>query len=203
MMAKSKFLNSTDAVNAIINEAIPLFAKAGFTGVSMRDIAQAVGISTASLYHHFPDKQTLYLRSIAQAFADKAQGISTVLAKKGTPEQRLTKFIARFTKLMSQDSHFRMLFQRELLDGDETRLRLLAEQVFQPQFVNVAKLAKELIPNGDAHLMVISISGLVLFHLETTPLRQFLQGGRAEHNDPDVIARHVTTLLLKGIKGCG
>jgi len=202
-MARAKFLNSSDAVNTIINEAIPRFAKAGFSGVSMRDIAKAVDISTATLYHHFPDKQTLYLRSMAQAFADKAEGISTVLAEKGTPQQRLTKFIARFTKLMSQDSHFRILLQRELLDGDETRLRLLAEQVFQGQFANVAELAKKLAPNCDAHLMAISIAGLVLFHLETTPLRKFLPGGHAEHNDPDVIAQHVTMLLLKGVKGCG
>ncbi|RKZ46894.1 MAG: TetR/AcrR family transcriptional regulator, partial [Candidatus Parabeggiatoa sp. nov. 2] len=82
-MAKSKFLNSSDAVNTIINEAIPRFAKAGFSGVSMRDIAKAVDISTATLYHHFPDKQTLYLRSMAQAFSDKAEGISAVLAEKG------------------------------------------------------------------------------------------------------------------------
>jgi TetR/AcrR family transcriptional regulator len=200
-MARAKFLNSTNAINTIIGEAIPRFAKAGFSGVSMRDIAKAVGISTATLYHHFPDKQTLYLRSLAHAFAEHSEKTLSILAEKGTAEQRLTQLIAHFAKSMSQNNHFRVLIQRELLDGDETRLSILAEQIFQPSFLKVTELAKELNPNCDAHLMAISIASLVLFHLETAPLRQFLPGGRTEHNNPEVIAQHVTSLLLKGIKG--
>jgi TetR/AcrR family transcriptional regulator len=199
IMARAKFLNSTDAINAIMNAAIPLFAKAGFSGVSMRDIAKVVGISTATLYHHFPDKQTLYLRSIDHACADKHEEIAILLTENCPPPQKLAKFIVCITKQMSEDNDFRILMQRELLDGDEARLRLLAEQIFQSQFIQIAELAKELNPNCDAHLMAISMIGLVLFHLETTPIRQFLPGGCAEHNDPDVIAQHVTTLLLKGI----
>lgn len=202
-MAKAKFSASHSAVDAILTAAIPLFAQAGFSGVAMRQVAQAVGISIATLYHHFPDKPTLYLKTIEAAFADKAAGIAAVLAETGTPEQRLQKFVLRFTEMMSQDSYFRRLLQRELLDGDETRLRLLANQVFKAQFLNIAKLAQELVPGCDPHLMAISIAGLVLFHLEMTPLRQFLPGGCPEHNQPDIIARHVTALLLGGVQCCG
>jgi hypothetical protein len=52
-------------------------------------------------------------------------------------------------------------------------------------------------------MMAISIAGLVLFHLETTPIRQFLPGGCTEHNDPEFIAEHVTQLLLNGVMKCG
>ena len=60
----------------ILDLAIPLFAKSGYAGVSMRDIANVVGIKAASLYHHFPDKQSLYLQAMARAFEDKAQGFA-------------------------------------------------------------------------------------------------------------------------------
>jgi len=63
-VARAKFATSPDALNAIFHKTIPLFANSGFSGVSMRHIAKAVGVSIATLYHHFPDKQALYLRCI-------------------------------------------------------------------------------------------------------------------------------------------
>ena len=186
----------------ILKLAIPLFARSGFAGVSMRDIARAVGVSAASLYHHFPDKQTLYLQAMAQAFEAKAEGFKAVLSATGSAEQRLEKFVATFTKLMSEDPDFRALLQRELLDGDDTRLKLLAEQVFQEPFAAMGELASELVPGCDAHMVAISIASLILYHLETTPIRRFLPGGKAKHNKPTVIARHVTCLLLHGLQGC-
>jgi TetR/AcrR family transcriptional regulator len=201
-VAKAKFPNSTEAVNAILNESIPMYASNGFSGVSMRHVAKAVGISIATLYHHFPDKKTLYLKTIERAFSDKAEGISDAINIPGTKEERLQSFILRFTQLMSSDPNFRILLQRELLDADNSRLQILADQVFKEQFQNVLQLAKEIAPMCDPHLMAISIVGLILFHLETTPIRMFLPEGRSEHNEPKVIAHHVYKLLKNGILRC-
>ena len=198
-MAQAKYANASDAVKAIFQQAIPLFAQFGYSGVSMRHVSTTVGISIATLYHHFPDKKTLYLRCIKEAFSNKAAGLSEVLSQQGTKEEQLQRFIHRFTCLMSEDENFRRLLQRELLDGDETHLRLLAKDVFQVQFKGIADLAKRLAPQCDAHMMAISMIGLILFHLETMPIRPFLAEGQDKHNDPEVIATHVTQLLLMGI----
>ena len=186
----------------ILELAIPLFAQCGYAGVSMRDIADAVGLQAASLYHHFPDKQTLYLQAMAHAFEDKARGFAEALTVTGTPENRLADFVQTFTTLMSKDPDFRALLQRELLDGDEMRLRLLAKEVFREPFVAMEDLANELVPGCDTHMVAISIASLILYHLETAPIRRYLPGGRARHNRPAVIAEHVTRLLLNGLKGC-
>jgi AcrR family transcriptional regulator len=179
----------------ILEKAIPLFAKAGYAGVSMRSIGNAVGITQAALYHHYPDKQSLYLAAMNHAFADKAVGITDALRSDGTPVERLERFIKSFTRLMASDPDFQALLQRELLDGDETRLQLLAEQAFFEPFQAMMELARELAPDCDAHMAAISMAGLVLFHFETAPVRQFLPGGAKRHNDPKVVARHVTRLL--------
>lgn len=179
----------------ILDKAIPLFAKAGYAGASMRDIASSVGITQAALYHHYPDKQSLYLAAMGHAFSDKAIGITDALRSDGTPAERLERFIDNFTKLMASDPNFRALLQRELLDGDETRLRLLAEQAFLEPFQAMTELARDLAPDCDAHMVAISMAGLVLFHFETAPVRQFLPGGAKRHNDPKVVAKHVIRLL--------
>jgi len=185
----------SDTAHIILEKATPLFAKAGYAGVSVRDIARAVGITQAALYHHYPDKQSLYLAAMSHAFSDKAVGITDALRSEGSPTESLERFIKSFTKLMGNDPDFRALLQRELLDGDENRLKLLAEQAFLEPFQAMMELARDLAPDCDAHLVAISMAGLVLFHFETAPVRQFLPGGAVRHNDPKVVAKHVTRLL--------
>ncbi|PCJ88403.1 MAG: TetR family transcriptional regulator [Thiotrichaceae bacterium] len=184
-----------DTALLILEKSLPLFARAGYSGVSMRNIASAVGISGAALYHHYQDKQSLYLATMEYAFSDKATGIQSALDNTGTPEQRLERFVANFTKQMASDPDFRALLHRELLDGDEQRLKLLAENVFIEPFKSIKQLAQEMALNCDAHLLAISMAGLILFHFETESIRRYLPGGLKKHNDPKVIARHVIGLL--------
>ena len=183
----------------ILEQAIPLFAAHGYSGVSMRDLSKAVGISAAALYHHYPDKQSLYLGAMEHVFADKAEGIDEALSGTGTPLERLELFVTRFVELMGSDPNFRALLQRELLDGDEKRLELLAERVFLGPFEAVTALAKDLAPECDPHMLAISMAGLVLFHFDTAPIRRFLPGGQPEHNDLSVVAKHITHLLSKAL----
>jgi len=187
--------NHTDTRVLILDIAIPLFAEQGFSGVSMRNIANKVGISAAALYHHYPDKQSLYLAAMERAFADKAEGITAAARQSGPIEDRLYAYVKSFTKLMANDPNFRTLFQRELLDGDESRLQLLADKVFGEAFKAMTELASELDPDGDPHLLAISMAGLVLFHFETEPVRRFLPGGLKKHSNLKVVTEHVYNLL--------
>ena len=45
----------------IIEQATRLFVARGYAGISMREIAEAAGISKAGLYHHFVDKEALFM----------------------------------------------------------------------------------------------------------------------------------------------
>lgn len=45
---------------AILDAALQLFSTQGFRSTSTRDIADAAGISTGALYHHFSDKELIF-----------------------------------------------------------------------------------------------------------------------------------------------
>jgi hypothetical protein len=96
---------------------------------------------------------------------------------------------------MASDPDFRALLHRELLDGDEKRLKLLAENVFTEPFKAIKQLAQDMALDCDAHLLAISMAGLILFHFETESIRRYLPGGLKKHNNPKVIAQHVISLL--------
>lgn len=49
-----------DTKTIIWEEALTLFALKGYEGVSMRDIAEAVGIKAASLYKHYQSKEEIF-----------------------------------------------------------------------------------------------------------------------------------------------
>ncbi|MEA2084069.1 MAG: TetR/AcrR family transcriptional regulator [Thermodesulfobacteriota bacterium] len=184
----------------ILKIAIPLFAREGFSGISMRRLADEVGFNAASLYHHFPDKETLYIATIKYAFADKAQRLTEPLTMSAPPRERLKLLITRLCQQTHDDPDFSRLVQREILKGDEKRLELVAKEVFQNMFQGISELCRELGPDYDAHLLTFSIIGLVVYHYQTAPIRLFLPGGKAEHNDPEVVAHHVTALLLHGFR---
>ena len=52
--------DAQDTRGRIVEQAFALFAERGYRGVSVRDIAVAVGIKDASLYNHFPSKQAIF-----------------------------------------------------------------------------------------------------------------------------------------------
>jgi AcrR family transcriptional regulator len=44
----------------ILEAALRLFAHRGFGATSVRDVAEAAGVSKGNVYHHFPDKESIF-----------------------------------------------------------------------------------------------------------------------------------------------
>lgn len=44
----------------LVRGAIPLFSARGYGSVTMRQVASELGVSTGTLYHYFPSKQSLF-----------------------------------------------------------------------------------------------------------------------------------------------
>jgi AcrR family transcriptional regulator len=51
---------------AILDAALDLFSSQGYRGTSIREIAGAAGVSTGNVYHHFPDKETIFQTVLGQ-----------------------------------------------------------------------------------------------------------------------------------------
>ena len=53
-------LDSHARKRAILDAALPLFARKGFAATTTKEIAQAAGVSEALIFKHFPSKASLY-----------------------------------------------------------------------------------------------------------------------------------------------
>lgn len=74
----------------IQTEAARLFVASGYHGVSMREVAQAVGVTKPALYHHFADKEALFLALLEGALSMLAGIVDQARAKTGVQEQLQT-----------------------------------------------------------------------------------------------------------------
>lgn len=93
----------------ILARAAALFAKRGYAGTSMNDVAEAAGVSKAALYHYVPDKEGL-LAAIAGAHIDRLGAlVDAVLADSAgdDPERRVRRLVEAFLAAYAdaQDEH--------------------------------------------------------------------------------------------------
>ncbi|AYR26233.1 TetR/AcrR family transcriptional regulator [Herbaspirillum rubrisubalbicans] len=109
----------------IVEQAAALFARNGFVGTSMNEVALACGLSKASLYHYFADKHQL-LMHICEGHIDRLCALVDEVAEQDLPpEPRLRLLIQRFVEEYSdaQNEH-RVLTEdvRFLEPGDQKRI---------------------------------------------------------------------------------
>lgn len=86
----------------ILMEATILFAKSGYAAVSMRDLAEVIGIKPASLYNHFNSKEALWeavLEHTTELYLLYFKQLGEALEAVRTFEEGLTLMFTEPTKL--------------------------------------------------------------------------------------------------------
>ena len=56
----------------VLDAALDLFSHQGYRGTSVKEIAEAAGVSTGNVYHHFPDKEAIF-----RTLLDEYQQVTT------------------------------------------------------------------------------------------------------------------------------
>ena len=112
---------------AILKTATTLFLKKGFSGASTRDIAKQIGITQPALYHHFNDKEVLYLAVLTNLCGKVRQDINKVMRKQQiAPEERLygiTEVLKKHHPLNVYDQYQEA--KRELSESAQRKLDML------------------------------------------------------------------------------
>ena len=193
-----------DSKENILQTAVALFSRQGFEGVSMRNLAKSVNMSTAAVYHHFPNKQALYLQAMQFAFAKQASAFDEVWQAELEADEKLIRFVSCLAEVLTTDVDFRRFMQRELLDADSERMQMLASQVFQEQFKQLMAVIEQISGSRQqVHFSALSVIALVCDIIQMQPLSRHLPGWKEEHEQVDFIASHVLNLLMNGIKSKG
>ena len=83
----------------ILESSLKLFSEKGYEGVSMREIAAAVGIRGASIYNHFKGKEDIF----QGIFEEMTQRYDNMAAMLSIPTEETTEAAQRFIGLGEQE----------------------------------------------------------------------------------------------------
>jgi AcrR family transcriptional regulator len=121
-------LDSDERRKAIVEAAVPLFARNGFAGTTTRELAAAAGVSEALLFRHFPSKQSLYREILALGCeGDPAlEKLATLPASTETLVGIVRFMVRRFVLGEEAERHeldlrMRLMLHSILEDGDYAR----------------------------------------------------------------------------------
>jgi AcrR family transcriptional regulator len=82
----------------VIDAAIQVFWRRGYSGASIQEIADAVGVLKGSLYHYIGSKEELLARIFQEAYEESLIVMSEVSAMDGPPLDRLHEYLKRYIK---------------------------------------------------------------------------------------------------------
>lgn len=81
--------NKIDCTNSILKASRRLFSKDGYTETHMQDIAEKAGVSKATLYNYFPNKESLLIGIVNQMHQELKQGDARREKEYASPKDRL------------------------------------------------------------------------------------------------------------------
>lgn len=177
------------------------FAERGFSGTSLADISDEVGIRPPSLFHHFPSKVALYRAVLLDAFDDWfALMDETMAAEVADGWHQVERVIRTAFRFFVERPDFVRLARWEALEGGPILVEELTT-VLRPLFERaVGFLEREMeagtIRRCDARRLVITGYGAVLSYLSDAPLVASLLG--EDPTSPEALAveqEHIVDLF--------
>ena len=170
----------------ILDCAEALFARRGFAGVGMAEVAEQAGLSKSSLFHHFASKAQLYAAVMSRIVDRIDAGLMRSLAEGGGPLQRLERWIEVVVDLLAAHPTYARLLLRSLFEDDELAGELPEEQAVNATITRIVTAIERLLHEGiqsgvfrTVHVAhtVQSIIGTTVFHFASGEFGAELFGG--------------------------
>lgn len=101
-----------DTREKIREVALELFSSRGFDQTSLREIAERVGLTKASLYYHYPSKQAL-LSAIVAPLVDGWLGVMELAGRTEHTPATVREILARILDVMLENRSLVGIFMRD------------------------------------------------------------------------------------------
>ncbi len=111
---KGRIRQSQESV--ILEAAEKVFARAGFAGASMSELALAAGLPKSTLHYYFGTKEALHRAVLANILELWLEGIDAIRPD-ADPREALTRYIRHKMRLTAERPDASRVFANELLHG--------------------------------------------------------------------------------------
>ena len=86
----------------LLMKSFDLFAQKSYSSLTMRQLAQGLGVSTGTLYHYFPSKEALFVQLVEEL---EQQNVLKFLAEAGNPSTLLERIEMMFSFVAKNEDY--------------------------------------------------------------------------------------------------
>lgn len=146
----------------IMDAAEMLFARQGYQGTSLRDIAAEAGLREPGLYNYFPNKEALYAAVLERSLRPMEERIARLL-EGGTPSAAdVLQLPVEMLHLNAEHPHMAALFYQAIQALHEGSPAGSAAQWIQRLFLMGRDVNRQVMPGDDE---TVILQGVAMFNL--------------------------------------
>ena len=188
-------MQTTSRKAEIIAEASQLFKEKGYSAVTMRDIAQAMGIKAASLYNHIEGKQEILSILILDLAKEFTSGMEAILKMKNTPLQKIEKLIELHIDITVNQSEALAALNNDWMHMSEEDVSqfVAMREAYEENFRTIIK---EGISQGQLQPRHPEV---ILFSILSTLRTLYLWYQKRGKLDVNLLKRDMVAVLIRGI----
>jgi AcrR family transcriptional regulator len=168
----------TDSHDQILAHAQRLFMEQGFRGISMRQIAEQVGLTKAALYYHFRDKEDLFVAIVERYLNRTAELLDMASAEGQDCRSRLAAIVHAILSQPVEERAILRLASQELSNISPTaRSQFLV--LYHEKFIGrLTAVIEEGMANGelrpvDSRLATWTLLGMMYPYFHPSPATGF------------------------------
>jgi len=193
---------------AILEAAEVLFAQKGFDAVSMSAIARLARTSKPNIYHHFKNKNELYLAVMKAAVKRSSALLDTLEHAPGTFRQHLAEFAAgQLNNILMHERSTQLILRETLSEGSQYGqeiTRLAMGEVFSRlvAMISQGQQNNEFRGEIDPTLAAFMIISANMFFFQASPTIQTISEIDFV-DDANTYSKGVMDVLLNGMLNKG
>jgi AcrR family transcriptional regulator len=151
--------------DTILDKAKNLFIEHGYHGLSMREIAEAVGVSKPALYYHFKDKEELFIAVLNKNLDNTGKEIDEIRSSSITSSEMIAKFIEYVLTQPAEQRAVIRLGTQEISQVSAESRKLFNETYHQKFTGQIQEILLSGMKNGEFKVMDADIAAWALLGL--------------------------------------
>jgi len=181
---------------AILESAAQVIRQKGFHGASMADIAEAVQLQKASLYHHFSSKQEILLELLDRALGMVSIGMAQVMQQDVPADEKLRLAMRSYLKILSEQGDLVsvLLLEHRSLDPENQSLHIPHRDRFENMWRD---LIQEGVETGVFQCEDIPMTARGLMGVMNWTITWYRPNGKLSIEE---IADHFANVFMNGLK---
>jgi AcrR family transcriptional regulator len=128
--------------DAVLNAAVRLFNEQGYDATSMFDIAESLGITKSSVYHHISGKEQLLQMAMDRALDGLFEAADEVRALDAPAIERLERLIRSSVLVLAERLEFVTLLLRVRGNTEVEQRAVARRRIFDAQVTELVKQAQ-------------------------------------------------------------